>query len=198
MAIIHQTELTDLLNPNKFRNCELKQWTGQNKSFLLTSFLGHPVYFSQIKNSLQLMMFSYLDSFTQLAFIQKCTNYDPTFCRLSSIYVLKIVIFIIELLSSLCLILFQILFLRSDFSYPGSEVLKFKNAFHSMSERRREPLVTCNKDSVLLLSNLIDNIVIQFCIKTDFTQLCLWAQELCESAADCKHTVSTTAWNKNT
>ena len=41
--MIHQTKLTDILNPNKSKNCELKQWTGKNKSFLSIPFLGHPV-----------------------------------------------------------------------------------------------------------------------------------------------------------
>ena len=39
----HQTKLTDIVNPNKLENCELKQWTDQNKSFLSIPFLGHPV-----------------------------------------------------------------------------------------------------------------------------------------------------------
>ena len=43
------------------------------------------------------------------------------------------------------------------------------------------PLVTCSKDSVLLPSNLIDNSINQFCMKTNFMQLPLCAQELCET-----------------
>ena len=40
--MIHQTKLTDILNPNKFKNLELKQSTGQNKSFLSIPFFGTP------------------------------------------------------------------------------------------------------------------------------------------------------------
>ena len=44
--MIHQTKLTDILNPNKFKNCELKPWAGPIKSFFIdTFFMGHPVRF---------------------------------------------------------------------------------------------------------------------------------------------------------
>ena len=43
--MIHQTNLTYIPNPNKLKKCELKQKTGQNKSFFYRyPFLGHPVF----------------------------------------------------------------------------------------------------------------------------------------------------------
>ena len=43
--MIHQAKLTGILNPNKFKNCELKSWTAPIKSFSsIPSFLGHPVW----------------------------------------------------------------------------------------------------------------------------------------------------------
>ena len=38
----HQTELTDILNSNKFKNCELKPWSAPTKSFLSIPFYGTP------------------------------------------------------------------------------------------------------------------------------------------------------------
>ena len=40
--MIHQTKLTDILNPNKFKNCELKPWAGPTKSVLSIPFYGTP------------------------------------------------------------------------------------------------------------------------------------------------------------
>ena len=33
--MMHQTKVTDLLNPNKFKNCELKQWNLKTKPWNL-------------------------------------------------------------------------------------------------------------------------------------------------------------------
>ena len=42
--MIHQTKLTDVLNPNKFKTCKLKPWAAPNKSYLSIPFLWDTLY----------------------------------------------------------------------------------------------------------------------------------------------------------
>ena len=42
--MIHQTKLTDIPNPNKFKNCEFEALSSSEQKFSIDKFsIGHPV-----------------------------------------------------------------------------------------------------------------------------------------------------------
>ena len=65
---MHQTKLTDILNPNKFKNCELKPLAALNKSFLSIPFLGLPC---SLRNK------KIIESLCSTRFLQKGHNLNP-------------------------------------------------------------------------------------------------------------------------